>query len=297
MAGTRGQIPADCRTLQSVFLASWQLAKVPLCLLIGCTAAFGAALVPHVSSQSILTVSAGVLFLAMGGATINSLQETAVDQALQRTSRRPLVCNRIPSRYAVIQAGLLLSAALIMLLPFHESLLPLSLGGVAILMYNGVYTRLKQQTILAIIPGALAGALPPVIGWIGGGGQPLSYTAMLLFALLFLWQVPHFCLILLKYRDEYLQVGQPSFLKALSEKGVRRLSAVWICGLALVMMLFSIIPVPVWQWQKILLIVNGICLAVLASYSLLIGETAAYRRLFLSLNIMLCIHMAVLVLG
>jgi hypothetical protein len=86
-------------------------------------------------------------------------------------------------------------------------------------------------------------------------------------------------------------------LKALSEKGVRRLSAVWICGLALVMMLFSILPVSVWQWQKIILIVNGFSFAALASYSLLFRETTAYRMLFLYLNIMLCIHMAVLVLG
>ena len=297
MIGTRGECPADYCTLQKCIAASWQLAKVPLCLLIGCTAAFGAALVPHVSAGSILIVFAGVLFLAMGGATINSLQETAVDKALPRTSGRPLVRNRVSSGYAVFQAGLFLTAAVIVLMPLHTSLLPLSLGGLAILIYNGVYTRLKQYTILAIIPGALAGALPPVIGWVGGGGHPFSYTAMLLFTLLVLWQVPHYCLILLRYRDEYLQVRQPSFLKALSEKGVRRLSAVWICGLALVMMLFSILPVSVWQWQKIILIVNGLSFAAFALYSLLLRETTAYRMLFLYLNIVLCIHMAVLVLG
>lgn len=297
MAGTWAQFSADCCTLQKFIVASWQLAKVPLCLLICCTAAFGAALVPHVSAETILIVSSGVLFLAMGGATINSLQEATVDKALPRTSQRPLVRNSISSRYAVVQAGFLIAAALVMLSKLHESLLPLSLGGAAIFMYNGVYTQLKQCTMLAIIPGAAAGALPPVIGWIGGGGNPFTYTAILLFVLLFLWQIPHFYLILLNYREEYLQAGQPSFLKTLSEKGVRRLSTVWICGLALVMMLFSILPVPVWQWQKIVLVINALSLAILAIYSLLMSKTSAYRILFLCFNIMLCIHMAVLGLG
>lgn len=297
MAGIRGQSPVSCCSLQQLFLASWQLAKIPLCLLIGCTAAFGAAIVPNVSVGTILVASSGVLLLAMGGATINSLQEAAIDKAMPRTSQRPLVRNSVSSTYAVAQAGLLIAAALVLLMNVSQPLLPLSLGGAAIFLYNGVYTRLKQCTMLAIIPGAVAGALPPVIGWIGGGGHPFSYTAMLLFVLLFLWQIPHFYLILLNHREEYLRARQPSFLKTLSEKSVRRLSVVWICGLALVMMLFSIIPVSVWQWQKILLIVNACSLAILAIYSLLLSKIIVYRLLFIYFNMMLCIHMAVLVLG
>lgn len=300
-SSSQGQFSANYRTLhrtlRQLCRASWQLAKVPLCLLIGCTAAFGAALVPHASPATILIVSSGVFLLAMGGATINSLQEKAVDETMPRTCRRPLVRNRVSSRYAVIQAGILMAPALVLLLSLDGSLLPPGLGGFAILMYNWVYTRLKQHTMLAIIPGAIAGGLPPIIGWIAGGGQVFTYTAMLLFVLLFLWQIPHFYLILLNHREEYLKAGQPSFLKALSEKGVRRLSGVWICGLALVMMLFSITPASVWQWQKIVLIANGLGLAALAIYALLLSETIAYRILFISLNIMFCIHMAVLALG
>lgn len=297
MAVTQGQVPADRCTLKIFIVASWQLAKVPLCLLIGCTAAFGAALVPQVSAETMLVVSSGVLFLAMGGATINSLQETAIDKAMPRTCQRPLVRNRVSATYAVTQAVLLIAAALVLLTNVDQPLLPLSLGGAAIFLYNGVYTRLKQYTMQAIIPGAVAGALPPVIGWIGGGGHPFTYTAMLLFVLLFLWQIPHFYLILLNHREEYLRTRQPSFLKTLSEKSVRRLSVIWICGLALVMMLFSILPASVWHWQKIILVVNAFSLAILAIYSLILSETTAYRLLFIYFNMMLCIHMAVLVLG
>lgn len=287
-------LSGDWLTLWSLIVAGWQLAKVPLCLLICCSSAFGASLSPGVSGRTVLLVSSGVLLLAMGGATLNSFQERYVDLRMKRTSGRPLVRNLIPTHFAVIQAVCLISGGIFLLASPGNSLLVPTLGGFALCIYNGIYTRLKQHTVLAILPGAACGALPPVIGWIGGGGQPLSYMSLLLFTLLFLWQVPHFCLILLRHSKDYLQVEQPSFLKLLSEKGVRRLSTVWCCGLALVMMLFSITAAPVWQWQKILLVINAVVLASMSVYALQITNFFSYRTVFILLNIQLFNHMAIL---
>lgn len=279
------------------FTAARQLAKVPLCLLICCSTGFGALLVQDVSGEVILVVSTGVLLLAMGAATMNSLQETAVDGTMQRTSERPLVRKSVSSKFALCQAVCLVACGLALLATLGGSLLPLLLGILSLVLYNGVYTRLKQRTVLALLPGAVCGGLPPLIGWIGAGGRPLSYMSLLLFVLLFLWQIPHFCLILLQHREDYLHAVQPSFLSLLSEKSVRQISTVWICGLALVMMLFSITPGPIWQWQQILLVINAMGLAAGTIYSLLLSRAVTYRSLFIFLNLMLFSHMAILSMG
>lgn len=297
MSNHQEKNPGKHGWFMSSLAAGWQLAKVPLCLLIGCSAGFGAMLAPHASGERVLLLMFSVLLLAMGCATLNSLQERVADQSMRRTSDRPLVRNRVSSRFALLQTVSFLGAGFFLLAAYGGPPEVPAMGGFAIVLYNGIYTKLKQKTVLAIIPGAVCGGLPPLIGWVGAGGEPASFMPLLLFVLLFMWQMPHFCLILLHHREDYIRAQQPNFLRMLDEAGVRRLSVVWICGLALVMMLFSTTSAPVWQWQSVLLMVNAMVLAGLTTYSLLLRETVGYRGVFISLNIMLFNHMMILSLG
>ena len=111
---------------------------------------------------------------------------------------------------------ILLLAGLIVLLGVNETLSPVLVAIFAVILYNGVYTPLKKKSVLAIIPGAFCGALPPYIGWLSGGGGVISYTAVLLIVLFVLWQIPHYLLVLLTFKDDYEKSSLPNFLKNVS---------------------------------------------------------------------------------
>jgi len=234
----------------------------------------------------------------MSGATINSLQERNLDRALKRTASRPLVTNRASRNFAIYQSVILLVTGLLLLSTTDAAPKVVNILAVlALAIYNCVYTWLKQKTVLAIIPGAVCGAMPPVIGWTRAGGPLVSYVALLLFALLFLWQVPHFCLILLCHKEDYLTVQQPTLIHLFMESGVRRLSAVWICGLAFVMMLFPFSVQIRNVWLDVLVITNALVLAGVSSSMLLSELQVSYRKLFIFLNVMLGSHMCILMIA
>nr|WP_320012958.1 protoheme IX farnesyltransferase [uncultured Desulfobulbus sp.] len=205
-----------------------QVSKAVLCLPIGCSAGFGFILYQAGLSWSLLAVSLGVFLLACGGAAGNSLQEIEIDRLYERTCRRPLVTGQL----SPLEGGsfCLVSCLLGMLLLGWGTTdwLPVALGLIALVFYNGVYTRLKRRSPYALLPGAVAGALPPVIGWCGAGGPCLSHPSWLLFSLYFVWQIPHFFLVYFRHQHDYQRVGKPVLMVKLSPGGAKRLFMVWL---------------------------------------------------------------------
>ena len=163
----------------------------------------------------------------------------------------------------------------------------------AVILYNGVYTPLKKKTILAILPGAICGALPPYIGWLSGGGGVVNYTAALLLALFFLWQVPHFWLVLLTFKRDYEKSNIPNFLRQFEEHRLRRYFVTWIGALVFVMLMFLTLPYPIGLAFRVIVIVNGFILLVVFAYCLGIRKACNYRILFIVLNCSLFLHMLV----
>lgn len=285
------------RAAVSLAGVSWRLAKVPLCGLIGCSTVFGGALAVDATLSSLVGTACGVMLVAMAGATGNSLQERHIDGRLPRTAARPLVQGEASIGYAILQLCILTASGLLLQAIYsQEPLLSSFLTLLALALYNGVYTTLKQRTLLALPVGAICGGLPPVIGWIGSGGLLLSYTSLLLFSLLILWQIPHFGLILLMYRHDYLVLNQPTLLKKFQEEGVRRISAVWAGGLGLVMILFAGCSGVSSGWQSVAIIVNSVVATAFLWQQLLMVVSPDYRRLFICLNSMLGNHMAIIIL-
>ena len=274
--------------------AGRRLAKVPLCLLIACSTAFGASLAPGSSLPSGWAVSAGVFLLAMGAATLNSLQEVASDSLMQRTKNRPLVRGELSVKFAALQTGLLICSGLVILQLASISGVSPGLGFVALLLYNGFYTPLKKVTLYALVPGAICGAIPPLIGLAAMGGELLSHQALLLFALLILWQIPHFFLVQLQHKHDYLASVQPSFLQKFSETGLRKLAVAWISSLGFVMLLFTISPMVESFRQCGLVGINAAVFTFMISRQLLLQKSRNYKMLFISLNTMLVFHMLIL---
>jgi len=147
----------------------------------------------------------GTLLVASGTATLNQWMEKTWDGQMRRTANRPLPAGRIRSSEAFL-FGVMLSVSggvyLALLVNGLASLLATS----TLWSYLLIYTPLKRRTPLCTLLGAFPGAMPTLIGWAGGAGS-LSLQAGLLFAVLFLWQFPHFLAIALMYRDDYARAG------------------------------------------------------------------------------------------
>ncbi|WP_457576299.1 UbiA family prenyltransferase [Desulfomarina sp.] len=277
--------------------ASMDLAKIVLCSLIGCSALFGYLLAASDVSSSAFITGLGIFFLAAGCGTLNSIQERRLDRFFARTRKRPLAEGRVGVSFSFFQAIVLCVGGLLLLWSVSANFLPLFIALLAVVLYNGVYTPLKRRTVLAIIPGAVCGALPPCIGWLVGGGRPLAFEAFLLFFLLFLWQVPHFWLILLRHGEDYKKNIIPSFFSLFGENVIKRFFVTWIGSLAAVMILFTVLPTANQVVVRFLVLINGLVL-LSCFFSGLAGEgPSRYRHLFGVLNFSLLFHMVIVSVG
>lgn len=147
----------------------------------------------------------GTLLVASGTATLNQWMERIWDGRMRRTARRPLPARRVRPTEALV-FGILLSIAGALFLYVFVTPLSSLLAASTLLSYLLIYTPLKRHTPLCTLLGAVPGAMPVLIGWAGARGN-LNSQAMLLFAVLFLWQFPHFLAIALMYREDYERAG------------------------------------------------------------------------------------------
>ncbi|MBF0545463.1 MAG: UbiA family prenyltransferase [Candidatus Riflebacteria bacterium] len=149
-----------------------------------------------------LWLFAGLLFLAMGSGALNQIQEIDADRKIDRTKHRPLPAGEISPRFAGIISILLLSLGLSLLFVFQEMKIGF-FGILGVAIYNGVYTPLKTKVTWAIFLGAFAGCLPPIMGFLAGGGSETDRMCFFLVGLSYFWQVAHFCILVLTYEKEY----------------------------------------------------------------------------------------------
>lgn len=148
----------------------------------------------------------GAGLVAAGGSALNQLLERRLDARMRRTADRPLPSGRIsPEEAAAFGAGLSGAGLAYLLATVPTAALVAAAATVA--TYVLVYTPLKRVTVWNTVVGAVPGALPPVIGWCAARGWEGVGTASLLFAVLFLWQLPHFMAIAWMYRDDYAAAG------------------------------------------------------------------------------------------
>ncbi len=285
MTAVRGKedLKNAMQRMQDGVFARLRLAKAGLCLPLGFSALFGYLLAKSQLSLETLLVVGGVVALAAGGATLNSLQEWRQDCLMARTRNRPLPRGELTARQAMLQAAILTGVGL-WLLAVGSTLWPMYLGLVALLLYNGVYTILKRKTVFAIFPGAVCGGLPPLIGWLAAGGQPFSVTSAMLLLLLLLWQIPHFWLVMLCYREDYMTCTFPNMLHDFSEQGLKRLFFPWIASLAVAMTVITLLPLGLGPVEQALVIASSLLLLIVFFVQLGLCHNANYRMLFIFLN-------------
>ena len=193
------------------------------------------------SGEVILPVI-GILFLACGSCALNQYQERREDSLMERTKHRPIPSGKIRSDTALkISLFFILMGSLFLFC--GDNLMVVGLGLFAILWYNGVYTCLKRHSAFAAIPGALIGSIPPVVGWVSGGGHPLDPQILAIAFFFFIWQVPHFWLLLLSFGKDYEKAGFPSLTRIFTPAQLSRMTFMWILATAvacLILPLFGI---------------------------------------------------------
>jgi protoheme IX farnesyltransferase len=160
-----------------------------------------------VNALAMLEAVVGTALVAGGAAALNQVYERDTDALMRRTRMRPLPDGRVSAGDARI-FGLALSLAGLALLATCANLLATALALATLITYLAIYTPMKRRTSLATLVGAVPGALPPLIGWAASHGS-VSLGGVALFAIVFLWQIPHFMAIAWLYRDDYAKAGFP----------------------------------------------------------------------------------------
>ncbi len=268
----------------------FRLAKIWLCLLVGMSTLFGWLLAAGRFSLSGLLLGLGIFLLAMGGATLNSWQDRLQDGRMRRTRSRPMVREEFSAGQALFQAFLLIITGVLVIhktASFYAAIFAL----LGVVLYNAVYTPLKKRSLFAIFPGAVCGAVPPCVGWIGGGGSVNAINFLLLFGLFFLWQMPHFWLVMLMHRQDYINGPYPSLLDRFPDVVIKGFFLPWIGSLLLVMMSFPVVSGQGVVWVRWLIGLN--CLLLGGMFALQLGgkQRPDYKMLFMALNLALILHM------
>jgi protoheme IX farnesyltransferase len=150
---------------------------------------------------------AGTALVAGGASAFNQVIERVPDSLMRRTRMRPVPDGRLQP-FESVAFGLVLSVIGLAVLATEVNLLSAAVALTTLLTYALIYTPLKRRTSFATVIGAIPGALPPVIGWAAARGS-LSQGAWVLFAIVFLWQLPHFLAIAWLYREDYARAGFP----------------------------------------------------------------------------------------
>ena len=206
MIGSAGNITIS--SLLTLKLRSYyELLKVRLSFLVAFSSGFGYILGSHgiMDWGTFIAFCVGGFLVSGGAITINQILEVEYDKVMKRTMGRPLPTDRVSKAEASIFAALLLLIGFSLLL-IHTNTLTLLISMLSMLLYSFVYTPLKRVGPVAVFVGAIPGAFPPLLGWVAATGQ-ISYEAMIIFGIQFIWQFPHFWAIAWLADEDYKKAG------------------------------------------------------------------------------------------
>jgi protoheme IX farnesyltransferase len=204
-----------------------QLSKLTIMLPVSLTGFTGFFIFKPFVSVDLLLTTIGILLMAVSASALNQIQEARLDSRMNRTHDRPLPAGRISLLNAGIFTLCTMSIGILLIYSGGNPTAAL-IGIITLLWYNGVYTYTKRITAFAVVPGAITGALPPLIGWVAAGGGVFDKPIVFLEFLFFTGQIPHFWLLILKYGEEYHKAGIPSLSNIFTKEQINRLTFTWV---------------------------------------------------------------------
>jgi len=240
-----------------------ELTKFRITFFVTITAVFGFVSNTGSINTLLITPALGILFLACSSAVLNHIQERTTDAIMERTKQRPIPSGRISAAGAVLIFTILFLIGSSLLF-FFSGWITLLLGLLNLLWYNAIYTPLKKKTALAIIPGSLVGAIPPMIGWVASGGYIFDPAILMIAFFFFIWQIPHFWLLLLMLNKEYENAGFPTLTKIFNQAQLSRITFVWIAATAVSAIIIPLYGLTQFTFINLLLLAAGIWLTIRA---------------------------------
>ncbi len=275
----------------------FQLGKMNISLLATLSAATGYLLATARITIGMLVPTTAVFFLACGSCALNQYQERKVDGLMVRTRWRPLPSGRLsPGTAFSISSGLILSGFVILLA--GASQVAFCLGLFAVAWYNGVYTYLKKRTAFAAIPGALTGAIPPALGWVSAGGSLLDPRIWAVALFFFLWQVPHFWLLLVDFSKDYESAGLPAITKTFSTRQIKRILFIWLLSTGVSSLILSVLGfLSSFFWYPVLMAAALWFFRNVAFFLGYPGRPVSFHTMFARLNRYVIVVISLLALG
>lgn len=272
------------------------LTKVRISAASSFTAAAGYIAFARTARVDLVFLLLGTVLLAMGSSALNEVQERAHDARMPRTAHRPLPRGAFTPGAATTLA-LAFAAAGFGTLVLSHGLPTALLGLLAFGWYNGLYTPLKRVSAFAVVPGSLIGSLPPAMGWVAAGGSLADPGFLALGFVLFIWQVPHFWLLVGLHAEGYEQAGFPTLVSVFGRPRLSRLTFTWTCGTAAACGLLPLFRV-LGSWPADIMLGLGALWLIAGSLPLLRGEqdAALYRRVFMNINLFALVLTAAVIL-
>lgn len=249
------------------------------------------------------------LLLCSGSGALNNYKDRHIDALFKRTSNRPLPAGAVSERGVLVQASVLIFSGLTGFSLTRNSLSTQVLALVGIIFYNGIYTPLKSRTHLSIVPGAVCGMIPPLMGWSAAGGkigkaapEELFYIPgdlLYIMVLIGVWQLPHFWLILLNHASDYEQSHTretlPSMLGVFSRAQLRQIMLVWILGYSVMLVMVPLFCSGLRRAAQWLVIFNGVALFILFLRFHAYGSRRRYGLEFMIVNFSMVVFILIMI--
>jgi protoheme IX farnesyltransferase len=243
----------------------------------------------------ILYLLISIFLLAGGSSAMNECQESKYDALMARTQNRPIPSGKISLLNAWI-ISIAFTLVGLFLLYFIFNATTALLGVINLVWYNIIYTNLKRISAFAVVPGSMVGAIPALMGWTAAGGYVFDSTIIFIAFFLFIWQIPHFWLLMLKYGSEYEEAGFKTINQAVNPPNLKLIIFAWVLATS-----FSSIIVPLFlvnislTFFIIIFALNLLFIGVFTRLSF--GNVAElnFRKSFISINVYMMVFMLLLI--
>lgn len=280
-------------TLKIKWKAILDLTKFKVSVAVALSAFAGYVLFKQTIDIDVFIFSFGLLLIIGASSALNHIQERKLDILMPRTSKRPLPTKALSLTEAIIIAAIIFIAGSAILY-FRFSLLVWMGSLLAAFWYNGIYTPLKRKTPFAIIPGSLVGAIPPFIGYWAAGGPLYDRPIIILSVFFFIGQIPHFWLLMKKYRNDYSKAGFPVITEKMNDQQINRMIISWMAaGIAAAMMVSIFVPFS--RAASYIILMYCLFFLFIIGKDIIRKVELQFRKNFLLLNMMYLLIMLIII--
>ena len=283
------------KTCLNIIISLPKLMRINVSIIVSFSAVVACLLAKPTLNFELIHLAVAVFLLSGGASALNQVQEYKLDVLMTRTRNRPIPAKRISP-----QTGLLISMVLLttgLLISYLKlGVVATILGLLNIVWYNAFYTHLKRIAIFAVVPGAFTGVIPLLIGWSSVSTNLLNPMLITVAFFVYVWQIPHFLLLQIKYINDYQKAGFGNFQQIFSTKQIKRIVFSWIISTILASLLFSYFRLLTNTYLVSTLIIANIALIVLFYRIVFPKHNFSYKKAFITINVFMIFILGLLII-